>query len=437
VNYSLSGKILASSPYANTNIVDTSTNLGINKNDPLALDPEAEMRRALSGNKVNYSISYDARIMFEQLKRYNDSDEELIERRYTRNLNLNVPLTFSIGSFFSTSLRLGMGDYDMWGDTTEESQKLNYLVNTRTDLSESFSLRVGEIFNKGTLTEIGGNLALSHNAAYKIASEENPNEKYNKLYQHNASASAGFNLFRTEFKVSTSVSLEVMKEETRNWGGDRFAPLRFSMTSTPFDFLTITGSHTYSLKTSESTDNTLGISIRGPEFTMPLIQKVSGFSFNTTWNYDYFNPRADSISINLSMNVRISDLFAFSISMNSLNRDTYLYSKELAARYGLESRSFFRDLLNSLMFWSSSRLKDTRFYAQALTFSLIHDLHNWEMRFDTSISQMVNNSKRKFSYFDFTFVFSIVMKHNIGITFPEQRYRYTADPDGSYYGKYN
>ncbi|MDR2734000.1 MAG: hypothetical protein LBC99_05065 [Spirochaetota bacterium] len=437
VNYGLSGKILASSPYANTNIINTSTNLGINKNDPLALDPEAEMRRAVSGNNVNYSISYDARVMFEQLKRYDDKDEELIEQRYTRNLNVNIPLTFSIGSFFSTSMRMGMADYDMWGDTTVESQRLNYVVNTRTDLNESFSMRVGEIFNKGTLTEIGGNLSVSHNAAYKIASEENPNEKYNKLYQHNASASAGVNFFRTTATVSTSVNLEVMLEETRNWGGDRFSPMRFAVSSTPFDFLTVNLAHTYSLKTSESTDNSLGITLRGPEFKLPLIQKVAGFNFSTSWNYDYFNPRADSISINLSFNVQITDLWAISLSMNSLNRDTYLYSKELAAQYGLQSRSFFTDLLNSLSFWSTEKLKDTRFYAQALAFSLVHDLHNWEMRFDTSISQQINDSKRKFSYFDFSFVFSISMKHNIGITFPEQKYRYTADNDGNYHGKYN
>ena len=438
VSYGLSGKILSSSPYASTNIVNTSTNLGTDRNDPLALDAEAEQRRAMAGNTVNYSITYDARISLEQMKRFQDDDDSVVvEQRYTRNLNLNVPMSFSIGKFFSTSLRFGLADYDMWGETTQVSQKDNYLVNTRTDLSETFSLNFGDVFNKGTLTEIGGKLALSHNAAYKIAAEENPNEKYNKLYRHNATASASFNLFRTELRASSSVALEVMKEETRNWGGDRFAPLRFTLSSTPFDFLRIDGSHTYSFKTDASTDNMLRVSINSPDFALPFIQKVSTLVLDTAWSYDYFNPRAHYMSIGLNLAVQVSDLWAINMRMNSMNRDTYLYSSALAAEVGVEPRSFFRDLLNSLMFWDSDRLKDTRFYAQSLNFALIRDLHNWEMRFDASVSQMVNNSKRKFSYFDLTFVFSIVMKQNIGITFPDQRYHYTADQDGNYSGKYN
>jgi hypothetical protein len=438
VSYGLSGNILSSSPHANTNVINTSTNLGFGSNDPLALDAESERRRATSGRTANYSISYDARISMEQMKRFQEDDDSVVvEQRYTRNISLSVPVSFSVGTFFNTSLRIGLTDYDMWGETTEDSQRDNYLVNTRTDISESFTVSVGEVFNKGTLTEIGGRLTLNHNAAYKISAQDNPNEKYYNLYRHNASANASFNLFRTEFRASTSVALEVMREETRNWGGDRFSPINFSMTSRPFEFLEIQCSHTYSIKAESSTINVLTFSLRSPEFALPFVQKVSGLNLNTTWSYDYFDPRACFISIALNMNVQVSDLWAVSVGLRSLNRETYLYSSNLAGQFGLESRSFFRDLLNSVMFWNGDRLRDTRFYAQALTFALVRDLHNWEMRFDTSIAQRVNDVRRRFSYFDFTFVFSIVMKQNIGITFPEHRYRYTADSDGNYYGRYN
>jgi len=437
VGYSFSGKILSSSPYADTNLVNTSTNLGEGKNDPLALDTAADQRRATAGSTANYSISYDARVTFEQMKRYKDTDESLIEQRYTRNLNLNVPMSFSVGNFFSTSLRLGLGDYDMWGDTTEESQRLNYLINTKTDLNETFSLNFGDVFNKGMLTEVGGKIGFSHSAAYRVSAAENENDKYYNLHQHNASANAVLNLFRTEARVSTSMSLEKMREETRNWGRDRVSPLRFSVSSRPFEFLSLDMSHNYSVKTSKSTDNTLRVGIRSTEFSLPLIEKVSALNFDTTWNYDYFNPRANSLSLSFGVSVQVHELWAIDVRLNSQNRDLYLYSSDFAAQFSVPQRSFFKDLLNSLMFWSTDKLKDTRFYAQSIALALVHDLHNWEMRFDASIAQMVNNSKRKFSYFDFTFVFSISMKQNIGITFPDQRYRYTADGDGNYYGKYN
>ncbi len=438
ISYSFSGNILASSPYANTNLVNTSTNLGKGRNDPLALDDESEKRRSEGDSAVNYSIAYSASIGYELLKTF-DEKENVTEQYSKRDLSLSLPLSFSIGTIFSSSLSLGVSDTDQWGDAKTEAQRLTYQKNSRTSINENLSLSVGHIFNKGTLTEIGGRLTASHSAGYRVSSYDDPNDTENALHTHMTTYGLTLNFFRTTATFSTSYDLEEMKNDTRGWGRERFSPLSISITSQPFDFLSITESHTWVIKTDESSYNNLSLSIRSPEFTLPFIEKISGLALNANWSHNYADPRGSNLTLSIGMNVQVSDLWSFTVALSSYNNNLYLYSDEYAAMYGKKSRSFVSDLLNSLMFWDTDRLKDTKFIARSVTFNLIRDLHNWQMIFGAAVNQMQNNTGRKFTYFDMRFDFSISMKSSFGaqmLKMPSHSYRYTADSDGNYYGTY-
>lgn len=438
ISYSFSGNIIASSPYANTNLVNTSTNLGKGRNDPLALDNESEKRRSEGDFAVNYSVAYSASVGYELLKTF-DEKENVTEQYSKRDLSLSLPLSFSIGSLFSSSLSLGVKDTDQWGDAKTEAQRLTYQKNSRTSLTENFSFSLGHVFNKGKLTEIGGKLTASHSLGYRISAYDDPNDTENALHTHMTTYGLTLNFFRTTASFSTSYDLEKRKNDTRGWNRDRFSPLSISISSQPFDFLSISESHTWVIKTDESSYNNLSLSLRSSEFALPFIKKISSLALNANWSHNYADPRASTLTLSLGMNVQVSDLWSFTVALSSYNNNLYLYSDEYAALYGKKPRSFFSDLLNSLMFWSTDRLKDTKFIARSLTFNLIRDLHNWQMVFGAAVNQMQNNTGRKFTYFDMRFDFSISMKSSFGgqmLKMPSHSYRYTADSDGNYYGTY-
>jgi hypothetical protein len=273
--------------------------------------------------------------------------------------------------------------------------------------------------------------------AYRLSEMESDTYQYNRIHANKLTFSGGLNFFKTTASVSTAYDLVVRKDETRDRGRDRFSPMNLSFSTSPFEFLSISESHTYIIETGQSSVNTLSMTLRAPAFRLPYIERISGLSFSVGWSHNYMNIRSNRLTIGLGFNMQISELWSITLSMSSANKELYLYSADSAAEFNQEKRSFFKDLLYSFMIWDTDKLKETRFNMQSLNLTLLRDLHNWELRFNTSMSQRVNTIGRKFTYFDLNFVLSISMKMNIGLTFPEQRYRYTADERGEYYGKFN
>lgn len=442
LSYSFGGTLLSTTDTKTTNTAATATNARAttarksDSLDILDLDEAANQRREAKKRLVNFNLKYSAGISFDQTKRY-DSEDILIEQKYNRVFNLSLPSDFSVGSVLRTSLRLGLRDSDVWGNTTTAAQAQGYTNASYTSIDESFSLSLGHTFNKGKLTEFGASVSGSHSLSYKIGGAESETDPYQDLRSHKVSVSGSVNFFKTTIRTGTSYDLTVLKNETRGWGVDRFGSLPISLSFSPIPGLSISDNFNYIIKTGKAANNSLSLSLRIPDFRLPFIEKVSGFGISVSWSHNYNDLRSSSLGFTLSFQTEISDMWKATFSMNTRNKELYLYSERSAQAYGKQPRNFFQDLLYSFMFWDVEKLKETRFNIQSLNFSLIHDLHEWQLKLDTSARQVLNTLGRKFTYFDFTFVFSISMKQNIGLSFPEQRYRYTADGEGKYYGKLN
>jgi len=402
--------------------------------DILSLDEATDAKRKAAANFANFSLSYSGNISFNQTKTY-DGDENIVEQRYTRNLNLSLPAKLTLGESFTASLSLGISDSDIWGDATTDAQRQYYATSSLTSFNEGLTMAISKIANKGKINEFGGSFSVSHSLGYKLSDMDSEAYAYNPLHSNKLSASATLNFFRSSISTSAAYDITVLKDELRNWGRDRFAPMTITAKSTPFDNVSISESYSYIIQTGEASRNSLSLSVGLDPFRLPLIDKVSGFKISTAWNHNYNDPRGSSLSFALSFDVEINSMWSVKFAMNTINRELYLYSEEKATLYGQESRSFGMDLLYSLMFWDVDKLKETRFNIQSFSFRVSHDLHQWLMNFDISVNQRKNTVGRQFTYFDFQFLFSVTMKKNIGLTFPTQRYQYTADTDGSYFGK--
>ena len=457
ISYSFSGTILSSKPLPTvvTNTNSTATNTAVvitnvsavtatngspgakKKSASDILDTSDDVAGSKARQKISYSLGYSAGINFTVSKSYSDVDESLLQKVYNRGLSLSVPASFSIGSAFSSKVNLSLKDSEQWGETTTTNQIQANDQATKTSLNESASISLAHTFNKGLLSEIGGSLSLSHSLSARLSDEPASGDLYNRISSHKVGMSASLNFFKTKISASTGFDMAVQKEETRNWGRDRFDNLSLSFSSSPFSFLTISDSFSYIIKTGQATANSMSISIKAPSFRLPFIEKVSTLTAAISWYHNYTDHSSSKLTFTLSMNIEINKLWALSLSMSTLNKELYLYSSDYAAEYGKESRSFFKDLGYSLMFWDTDKLLESRFNLQSFSLNLSHDLHEWLLKFTASMSQRVNTTGRQFSYFDFSFVFSISMKNNIGINFPDHKYRYTADSSGNYYGKYN
>ena len=177
VSYSFSGKILSSAPAADrchqyqqqhdqrlrggdqsrSGFRDEQSG---KKGPPDILDTSDDLAGAKAKQKISYSLGYSAGINFTVTKLYTE-EGDLDQKQYKRGLNLKIPASFSIGSDFSSSLNLSLNDTDQWGETTTTNQIQANDKATKTTFSESASVKLGHIFNKGLLSEIGGSLSLS------------------------------------------------------------------------------------------------------------------------------------------------------------------------------------------------------------------------------------------------------------------------------------
>ncbi len=456
VSYGFSGTILSSVKAISTNTNTSSTNAAGKTNvspskktgsgvDILYLDEKSSQKLQEKKNLVNYSLSYNASIGFDQLKRYSDQDESLIEQRYNRTLSISIPGSLSIG-IFKVSMSFGLRDTDQWGSsgleiTNTQQDILNhqYAMATKTDITESFSIGLSHSANKGKITEFGFNFSAGHSLGYTISDIVTTGNQYNKLHRNSLSFSASLNFFKTSIRTSAAYDLSVLQDETRSAGRDRFTSSGpISISFSPFSFMSISESYNFSIKNNNATGNTLGLSFNFGDFRLPLIEKISGLKFGINWNHNYNSIGSGSITFSMSFNAKINDLWKLAFNLNSKNNKLYLYSQKTAALYGQESKNFFTDLAKSLMFWDTDALKESDFKIQSFGFTLTHDLHEWELKMAFQANQTFNNLQgRHFSYFNLNFNVSITMRPNIGIKYPDQHFKYAPNVAGEYESKLN
>jgi len=453
ISYSFSGNFLSSAPLpavntnANrsltnahgelTNTLVTATSKSSKKAAPDILDTSDDRAGSRARQKISYSLGYSAGISFNVLKEYSDIDESLVQKRLYRALKLAIPASFKAGSSFSSSLNVSINDTDQWGETTTSNQLQANESATITTLDERASLSLAHTFNKGLLSEVGGAFALDHSLAVRISDAPDVVDIYNAVRSHSISMSVSLNFFKTKISAGTSYDMTVLKEETRNQGRDRFSDLSVRFFFNPFTFMTISDSFSYAIRTDQAIYNTLSVNLKAPSFRLPFVHKFTGVAAHISWYHSYMDHRASKLTFSLSMRIEINKLWTLTLSLSSLNKELYLYSGDYAAEFGKESRSFLKDLLYSLMVWDADKLRESPFNLNSFRLKLSHDLHEWWLNFTATMSQQVNTIGRRFSYFDFSFLLSISMKTDIGITFPDHRYRYTADSSGNYHGKYN
>lgn len=430
VSYSFGGSLLSYNSQKKGSS-KTKTGKDTKLTNYLQLDESDSMQSADS-----FNLGYNVKIDFHQLKKY-DINEKIYEQQYKRVLSLSINPSLKLGKVFSSSLSMGLVDTDMWGDAGDNSSiYLGYTNASYARLTENLKLNVAQHWNKGTLSEFGFSFSTVHNMSVKLNQAAEANDNFNKIEVNKLGGSLGLYLFKTTFTAGTGYDMAVRKDDERSIR-ERFDNLAINGNFTPSQYINIKSGFTYLMRVGEPSVFTLNLSVKTPPFRLPFIKKISGFNLNIGWVHNYADSRNSRITFGLGFNMEINDKWSINLSMNSLNKELYRYDDVDSLRYSQKpAKNILQDLLYSLMFWDPDKLLETSFNLQRFSFSVKHDLHQWQMVINTTMQQLQNTTGRKFSYFDFQVNFAISMKQDL-LRFPDHRFRYTADTDGTYYGKYN
>lgn len=121
-------------------------------------------------------------------------------------------------------------------------------------------------------------------------------------------------------------------------------------------------------------------------FNFILINNIK-FDANLTHYFGQDGVKNDDLDINIETNFDITSLWTLSISYAIENKNLWRYKFFNYTHPDNDKPiGFFEDILDSLCFWDIEKLHKTRWKMKNLSFSLIHDLAEWQMTFKLEIS---------------------------------------------------
>lgn len=136
-------------------------------------------------------------------------------------------------------------------------------------------------------------------------------------------------------------------------------------------------------------------------------------SISPNLSMNLVRPTESSFSITGSLSFKINEILDISFSATSRNSSVFKYVQSLSD-IGVDvpgEKNIFVDLFNSFAFWDDNLRKKSAFKLQTLSFKLNHELHDWKLSAEFSISPKLMKDKVPY-YFEFSpyFKLSIVWK---------------------------
>ena len=153
---------------------------------------------------------------------------------------------------------------------------------------------------------------------------------------------------------------------------------------------------------------------------------VSGFKFDTD-NYKIWRNRIDlklsadsrldfdlirftesSFTFTFAMNFSIFQFLDFEMKTSSENLSLYRYFPSYCDELGISNINLFEDLLKSFNFFNENDRYQSNFNLKSITLSLIHDLHDWDLKIDYTGRPFVNDEDG-YPFYDWQNKLSIYM----------------------------
>lgn len=275
---------------------------------------------------------------------------------------------------FSPGVLLGaQGQYHVEPSDSELSDdRTNTLVYGRTE--ESLTFGSSNLY-----------LELNHDLKYKFFGPDDY-YTYGRFRIHELGLEGYVHWWYLTDRVTTSYDLR----QTYDWDAEQYEPLTFEksrftplvnyLTFAPFSALSLSDRLVYDIASSEFKTNSFILNFSDSYLFLGDREITAGWLLD--WEHNFINPVLDNLSSLFSLNALVHPLWTFYFSVLSRNDDIWRYIPKSARERGQEPVNPVKDLLKSFNFFNVEDRKDSYFKMKSLSLGLIHDLHDWELKFD-------------------------------------------------------
>ncbi len=264
------------------------------------------------------------------------------------------------------------------GEELADDRRKSYLYGRTTG-----ELRVGPS---------GAYVLATHDLKYKLAGPDDQ-YTYHRFRTHDLGLTGFVRVGPLSNEVSTAYDLRPVYDWTSGayqpvgLDRNRFDPLRNTVTFTPSDRLTLKDVLVYDIAESRASTNQLNFSVSSGEFS--VWNNPVTLSWDLDWYHYFVNPTLDTLDSTFRLDVSFRYMSAY-FKVLSRNEDLWRYFPSAARDRGLEPINPVVDLVKSFNFFDREDREESNFKLKAISFGVIRDLHDWELKLDYTGSRALS-----------------------------------------------
>jgi len=344
---------------------------------------------------------------------YYDSSGDPSSEIHKGNTEIGVKKEYAIAPFVRFTPDVAVGGQVQQhvdpssGQLTDDRQ--NTILYTRT--KEDLTLGSSDLY-----------LALFHDLKYKLYGSED-DFLYGSFRVHDLGIRgyAGSNILTEQFTTSVDLRPEYDwasgSYEPLTLERERFTPFINTLGFTPFSTLSMTDRLVYEIAKSQFKLNSFLLKYQSN--ALNLGERPLTLSWELSWRHYFVNPVLDTLRSTFGVSAQVHPYWLLYLSVTSRNDDIWKYYKS-----GDEKVNPFVDLLKSFNFFDINDRKESNFKLKSVSLGFLHDLHDWEMKFDYTGNRELSYDGSRYIWNN-TYSISIGLKEvkgmNIHTEFNERR----------------
>jgi len=349
---------------------------------------------------------------------YYDSEGEYSSELHRGNTSINLKNDYTLNPVLRISPEIEIGAIGQHHVRPSSTELSNDRFNT---------MLYGKTRDSILLGRDNLNFSIVYNLRYKLAGPDDY-YLYGRFREHsiNLGASGRWKIFTDNLSTGIDLRSEYdwEKHSYANFtlSRDRFNPLINELTAQPSPKLFMKDRLVYDFVTSGFKTNSFILNYRSN--SLNLEDKKIEFEWDLEWEHNFVNPVLDALRSTFTASVQVHPYMFLYFSVHSRNDDIWRYLPNTAEERGEEPVNPFIDLVKSFNFFNKEDRKESNFKMKSVSMGLIHDLHEWELKFDYTGNRELNTTRTSYIWNN-TYSISIGLKEvediDIHTTFSERR----------------
>jgi lipopolysaccharide assembly outer membrane protein LptD (OstA) len=339
---------------------------------------------------------------------YYDEDESLASELHKANGEVSVKKEYQLGSLFQLTPQVAGGARGQLHTDPSSGELAEDRRNTFVygQIIDAYRFGLPNVY-----------IDVTHDLKYKFIG---PDDRFpfNRFRVHDVTLRGHAELWKLTEDIETLYDLR----PTYNWttgeyesfqfDGSHFDPLKNTLTFTPVEQITLSDVLVYDIVSSRFKTNDLGIIYKSSD--MGLRSHTFNISYDLEWRHNFINPIIDELRSIFRIDASFYRFWTAYFSVYSRNEEIWRYLPNTARKQGVEPVNPVTDLLKSYNFFNRDDRKASHFKLKSLSFGLVRDLHDWELKFDYTGNRELAFDGSKFEW-DSTFAISISLKELEGV----------------------